>query len=138
MLIWNLSIIAKLLLIMIVHETPVSLVIQGNRAPGFPVSKMAMERTLEKAEKNFIDRLEKISREIHRDITNKKEEIKVIYKSDVQIDYEYLYSEKCNCDIGNKNMLSKKINEKYYEILKGTIDEDIRGEAPQEDLTRMI
>ena len=74
---------------------------------------------------DFIDRLEKISREIHRDITNKKEEIKVIYKSDVQIDYEYLYSEKCNCDIGNKNMLSKKINEKYYEILKGTIDEDI-------------
>ena len=55
---------------------------------------------------DFIDRLEKISREIHRDITNKKEEIKVIYKSDVQIDYEYLYSEK-------------------YEILKGTIDEDI-------------
>ncbi len=74
---------------------------------------------------DFIDRLEKISREIHRDITNKKEEIKVIYKSDVQIDYEYLYSEKCNCDIGNKNILGKKINEKYYEILKGTIDEDI-------------
>ena len=69
--------------------------------------------------------MEKISREIHRDITNKKEEIKVIYKSDVQIDYEYLYSEKYNCDIGNKNILSKKINEKYYEILKGTIDEDI-------------
>ena len=74
---------------------------------------------------DFIDRLEKISREIHRDITNKKEEIKVIYKSDVQIDYEYLYSEKYNCDIGNKNILSKKINEKYYEILKETIDEDI-------------
>ena len=74
---------------------------------------------------DFIDRLEKISTEIHRDITNKKEEIKVIYKSDVQIDYEYLYSEKCNCDIGNKNILGKKINEKYYEILKGTIDEDI-------------
>ena len=74
---------------------------------------------------DFIDRLEKISREIHRDITNKKEEIKVIYKSDVQIDYEYLYSEKYNCDIGNKNILGKKINEKYYEILKETIDEDI-------------
>lgn len=74
---------------------------------------------------DFIDRLEKISREIHRDITNKKEEIKVIYKSDVQIDYEYLYSEKYNCDIGNKDILSKKINEKYYEILKETIDEDI-------------
>ncbi|WP_366797213.1 Ldh family oxidoreductase, partial [uncultured Fretibacterium sp.] len=36
----------------IVHETPVSLVIQGNRAPGFPVSRTAMERTLEKAEEN--------------------------------------------------------------------------------------
>lgn len=36
----------------IVHETPVSLVVQGNKAPGFPVAKMAMGRTLEKAEKN--------------------------------------------------------------------------------------
>jgi LDH2 family malate/lactate/ureidoglycolate dehydrogenase len=33
----------------IVHETPVSLVIDGHQSPGFPVSKMAMERTIEKA-----------------------------------------------------------------------------------------
>ena len=36
----------------VVRETPVSLVIQGNKAPGFPVSKMAMDRTLEKAEQS--------------------------------------------------------------------------------------
>ncbi len=33
----------------VVHETPVSLVVRGNRAPGFPVSKMAVEKTIEKA-----------------------------------------------------------------------------------------
>lgn len=36
----------------IVHETPISLVIQGNKAPGFPVSQMAVEKTLEKAKLN--------------------------------------------------------------------------------------
>ena len=34
----------------IVHETPVSVVVQGNAAPGFPVSRMAVDKTLEKAE----------------------------------------------------------------------------------------
>ncbi|GHV44200.1 malate dehydrogenase [Synergistales bacterium] len=33
----------------IVHETPISVVVQGNRAPGFPVSKMAVDKTIEKA-----------------------------------------------------------------------------------------
>jgi LDH2 family malate/lactate/ureidoglycolate dehydrogenase len=33
----------------IVHETPVSLVVRGNRAPGFASSKLAMDRTIEKA-----------------------------------------------------------------------------------------
>jgi LDH2 family malate/lactate/ureidoglycolate dehydrogenase len=33
----------------IVHETPVSLVIQGSAAPGFPVSRLAVDRTIEKA-----------------------------------------------------------------------------------------
>jgi LDH2 family malate/lactate/ureidoglycolate dehydrogenase len=37
-----------------VHETPVSLVIQGNAAPGFPVSRTAMEKTLEKAKTSGI------------------------------------------------------------------------------------
>ena len=36
----------------VVHETPISLVVQGNKAPGFPVSKMAVEKTLEKAKAN--------------------------------------------------------------------------------------
>lgn len=33
----------------IVHETPVSIVIDGGSSPGFPVSEMAMKRTIEKA-----------------------------------------------------------------------------------------
>ena len=33
----------------IVHETPISLVIQGNRSPGFPLSDMAVKKTIEKA-----------------------------------------------------------------------------------------
>jgi LDH2 family malate/lactate/ureidoglycolate dehydrogenase len=33
----------------VVHETPVSLVMQGNSAPGFPTSKLAVEKTIEKA-----------------------------------------------------------------------------------------
>ena len=33
----------------VVHETPVSVVIDGKSAPGFPVSKMAMEMTIKKA-----------------------------------------------------------------------------------------
>ena len=33
----------------ILHETPISLVIRGNKAPGFASSKLAMERTIEKA-----------------------------------------------------------------------------------------
>jgi LDH2 family malate/lactate/ureidoglycolate dehydrogenase len=36
----------------VVHETPISLVISGNSAPGFPTSKFAVERTIEKAEAN--------------------------------------------------------------------------------------
>jgi LDH2 family malate/lactate/ureidoglycolate dehydrogenase len=38
----------------IVHETPVSLVIQGNAAPGFPVSLEAVRKTIEKAEASGI------------------------------------------------------------------------------------
>ena len=33
-------------------------------------------------------------------------------------------------------MLSKKINEKYYEILKGTIDEDIMKALASKDMTQ--
>jgi LDH2 family malate/lactate/ureidoglycolate dehydrogenase len=33
----------------VVYETPVSLVIQGNSAPGFPTSQFAVEKTIEKA-----------------------------------------------------------------------------------------
>ena len=33
----------------VVHETPVSLVVDGNRAPGFACSHVAMKRTIEKA-----------------------------------------------------------------------------------------
>ncbi|MDR1874867.1 MAG: Ldh family oxidoreductase [Synergistaceae bacterium] len=33
----------------VVHETPISLVMRGNRAPGFPTSGTAMEKTIEKA-----------------------------------------------------------------------------------------
>jgi len=33
----------------IVHETPISMLIQGNAAPGFPTSQMAVEKTIEKA-----------------------------------------------------------------------------------------
>ena len=36
----------------IVHETPISLVVSGNSAPGFPTSKLAVEKTIEKAEAN--------------------------------------------------------------------------------------
>lgn len=36
----------------IVHETPVSLVIDGHAAPGFPVSDMAMKRTIAKAKES--------------------------------------------------------------------------------------
>lgn len=35
----------------VVHETPVSLVMKGNKAPGFAAAKRAVDRTLEKAEK---------------------------------------------------------------------------------------
>jgi LDH2 family malate/lactate/ureidoglycolate dehydrogenase len=33
----------------VVHETPVSLVLRGNKAPGFPTSEAAMKKTIEKA-----------------------------------------------------------------------------------------
>jgi LDH2 family malate/lactate/ureidoglycolate dehydrogenase len=33
----------------IIHETPISLVIQGNSAPGFPTSQFAVDKTIEKA-----------------------------------------------------------------------------------------
>jgi LDH2 family malate/lactate/ureidoglycolate dehydrogenase len=36
----------------IVHETPISLVVNGNSAPGFPTSKFAVKKTIEKAEAN--------------------------------------------------------------------------------------
>ena len=36
----------------IVYETPISLVVRGNKAPGFTVSDFAMGKTVEKASKN--------------------------------------------------------------------------------------
>lgn len=38
----------------VVHETPVSMVVQGNRAPGFSASEMALGKTIEKAKTSGI------------------------------------------------------------------------------------